>query len=303
MKTLLIAILLSLCFSIPILGNNDVFEKVDHHYADNEGVKIHYVTMGEGPVLIMLHGFPDFWYTWRYQMADLSKDYKVVAVDLRGYNKSDKPKGANNYSMLLLMQDVMAVMSDLKEEKATIIANDWGGAIAWQLAAYFPDKVERLIACNIPHPAAMRNYLVDHPSTGQYAQDFMKEGAEKNLSAKGLTSLHSGLSDTDRKRYEAAFEASSFESMLNYYRANYPRTSNLKSSQQSTSRPAPSNIKSPVLMIYGLKDKALPPGMLNDTWDYVDNEVTIRTIPEAGHFVQQEAADKVNKMIRSWLAE
>ena len=112
--------------------------------------------MGEGPVLIMLHGFPDFWYTWRYQMAELSKDYKVVAVDLRGYNKSDAPKGVENYVMPILMKDVVAVIDDLKLTKATIIANDWGGAIAWQTATYYPNRVEK--THRLKHSAPARNF-------------------------------------------------------------------------------------------------------------------------------------------------
>lgn len=281
---------------------DDIFDTVQHKYANNEGVKIHYVTKGEGPVLIMLHGFPDFWYTWRYQIADLSKDYKVVAVDLRGYNKSDKPEGVGNYSMSILMKDLIAVIDDLKLEKATIIANDWGGAIAWQLATFYPDRVDKLIVCNIPHPAGIGRYLADNPQTGQYAQDFKKEGAEKTLSAEGLADIHSGLSDLERKRYVEAFKNSSFAGMLNYYKANYPSASSNPTVSPRPNPPQIRKVKSPVLMIHGMKDNALPPGMLNNSWDYVDNELTIKTIPGAGHFVQQEAHERVTTMIRNWLS-
>ena len=295
--------LLSITISFVILvstvfSQEDVFDKVKHHYADNDGVKIHYVSMGKGPVLIMLHGFPDFWYTWRYQMAELSKDYKVVAVDLRGYNKSDAPKGVEKYAMPTLMKDVVAVIDDLKLKKATIIANDWGGAIAWQTATFYPNRVEKLIALNIPHPQGISNYLKDNPSTGQYAQNFKKEGAAKSLSVMGLTSLHKGLSELDKKRYINAFKKSSFEGMLNYYKASYPSPPS-----KNQSPPQVRKVKSPVLIIHGLKDTALPAGMINNNWDYVDNELTIYTIPNAGHFVQQEAHQKVNKMIKMWLSQ
>ncbi len=284
-----------------VIANEDVFDKVTHHYANNDGVKIHYVSMGEGPVLIMLHGFPDFWYTWRYQMAELSKDHKVVAVDLRGYNKSDAPEGVENYAMPILMKDVIAVIDDLKLKKGTIIANDWGGAIAWQVATYYPNRVDKLIALNIPHPQGMSNYLKDNPNTGQYAQDFKDKDAAGKLTAEGLTKLHYGLSETDRQRYIEAFKNSSFEGMLNYYKANYPNPpKEIKSPVYQPPTPI-TRVKSPVLIIYGMLDTALPAGMLNNTWDYVDNEVTIYTIPHAGHFVQQEAHEKVNKMIKMWL--
>ena len=283
-------------------AQEDVFENVEHHFAENEGVKIHYVSMGEGPVLIMLHGFPDFWYTWRYQMADLSRDYKVVAVDLRGYNKSDKPKGVANYAMPILMKDVIAVIDDLKLEKATIIANDWGGAIAWQVATYYPNRVERFIALNIPHPAGMASYLNDNPQTGQYAQDFKKDDAAKSLTTESLADSHSNLTKTERERYIEAFRNSSFEGMLNYYKANYPSASKNKSAVKNPNPPTVRKVKCPVLLIHGMKDTALPVGMLNNSWEYVDNEVTIFTIPDAGHFVQQAAPQKVNKMIKMWLS-
>ena len=200
----------------------DIYDRVSHHYASNDGVKIHYVSVGEGPVLILLHGFPDFWYSWRYQMEHFAKNNKVVAVDLRGYNLSDKPSGVGSYAMSVLMKDIIAVIDDLKLKKATIIANDWGGAIAWQLATFYPNRVERLVACNIPHPAAISAYLAKNPTTGQYAQDFKKPGAENSLSAESLAGLHTVLNQRERARYVEAFKRSSFTDMLNYYRANYP---------------------------------------------------------------------------------
>jgi pimeloyl-ACP methyl ester carboxylesterase len=235
-------------------------------------------------------------------MAELSKDYQVVAVDLRGYNKSDAPKGVENYAMPILMKDVIAVIDDLKLKKATIIANDWGGAIAWQVATYYPNRIDKFIACNIPHPQGISNYLKDNPNTGQYAQDFKDKDAASKLTAEGLTDQHNNLSEIDRRRYIDAFKNSSFEAMLNYYKANYPKPPT-KTNSQTQPLPTIRKVKSPVLMIYGMQDTALPPGMLNNTWDYVDSDVTIYTIPNAGHFVQQAAHEKVNKMIKTWLSQ
>ena len=301
-KSLFLSILIAV--ALPVIAVGDVFDEVKHHYADNEGVKIHYVTKGKGPVLVMLHGFPDFWYTWRHQIKGLSSDYKVVAVDLRGYNKSDKPKGVSSYAMPLLMKDVVAVLDHLEVEKATLIANDWGGAIAWQVATFYPNRVKRLIACNIPHPAGIAAFLQNNPTTGQYAQDFKKEGAEKMFTPETLAGLHPKLNQTERARYVNAFKNSSFEGMFNYYRANYPAPPKKGSGTSApASTPAVRKVKAPVLVIHGMKDTALPTGMLNNTWDFVDNELTIHTIPNAGHFVQQEAPAKVNSLIKSWLAK
>ncbi len=124
----------------PVVVNFD--ERVEHRYAENEGVRVHYAALGEGPLIVMLHGFPDFWYTWRHQMASLSRDYRVAAPDLRGYNLSDKPEGMENYGMRALLGDVAAVIRSEGYRSAVVAGHDWGGAIAWQLATRTPELVE-----------------------------------------------------------------------------------------------------------------------------------------------------------------
>ena len=116
------------------LAQADIFDEVTHGYADNNGVKIHYVTAGEGPLVVMIHGFPDFWYSWRHQMEALRDEFQVVAIDQRGYNLSDQPQGVENYAMPALVGDVAAVIRHLDADKATIVGHDWGGAVAWQFA-------------------------------------------------------------------------------------------------------------------------------------------------------------------------
>lgn len=109
---------------------SDLMDRVEHGYADSNGVKIHYASIGEGPLVVMIHGFPDFWYSWRHQMEVLSSDFQVVAIDQRGYNKSDQPEGDENYDMRYLVGDVAAVIRHLGRDKATIVGHDWGGAVA-----------------------------------------------------------------------------------------------------------------------------------------------------------------------------
>src|SRR3984893_1570713 len=113
-------------------------------FAHSGDVQIHYVTMGKGPLVVMLHGFPDFWYTWRDQMPALAKHFQVVAIDLRGYNKSDQPKGVENYTVDKLVGDVDAGVRHFKQEKAVIVGHDWGGVIAWGFAMAHPEKTDRL---------------------------------------------------------------------------------------------------------------------------------------------------------------
>ena len=101
-------------------GGSDLLSRVEHGYADSNGVKIHYATLGEGPLVVMIHGFPDYWYTWRHQMEGLAQDFQVVAVDQRGYNKSDQPDGVESYDMRYLVGDIAAVVRHLGREKADV---------------------------------------------------------------------------------------------------------------------------------------------------------------------------------------
>src|SRR6202046_5022375 len=135
---------LALAFASTVLAA-DVEGLVEHGYADSNGVKIHYASLGKGPLIVMIHGFPDFWYTWRNQMAALSDKFQCVAIDQRGYNLSDKPKGVENYDMKFLVGDVAAVIKSLGQDKAIIVGHDWGGAVAWQFALNLPQMTDRLI--------------------------------------------------------------------------------------------------------------------------------------------------------------
>ena len=132
-------------------------------YADSGGVKIHYVTLGKGPLVVMLHGFPDYWYTWRDQIPVLAKQHQVVAIDLRGYNKSSQPEGVENYAIEKLIGDVDAVLKHFKRDKAVIVGHDWGGFIAWSYAMARPDRTDRLIVLNLPHPKGLMRELANNP--------------------------------------------------------------------------------------------------------------------------------------------
>ena len=267
-------------------------------FVENQGVKLHYVAIGEGPLVIMLHGFPDYWYTWRAQMPTLAKTHQVVAFDLRGYNLSDKPEGVENYAMERLLGDVSAVADHFHSDKFTLVGHDWGGAIAWTYAMSNPKRVERLVILNLPHPRGLMRELANNPAqqkASQYAAEFQKEGADAKLTPEMLTFW---VKDAEaRKHYLEAFRRSSLPAMLAYYKANYPRPpfDKIEASEMP-------NVKCPTLLIHGLDDTALLPGALNDTWKWVDNELTLVTIPGAGHFVQQDAVDRVTRVVDDWLA-
>lgn len=145
-------------------------DKVEHHFANHDGVKIHYAGWGSGPLIVMIHGYPDFWYTWRDQMAALAPKYRVVALDNRGYNLSDKPKGVENYDVKLLVGDVEAVIRDAGYKSAIVVGHDWGGFISWTLAMTHPELVDKLIILNLPHPRALMHELATNPEQQKNSQ-------------------------------------------------------------------------------------------------------------------------------------
>jgi pimeloyl-ACP methyl ester carboxylesterase len=266
-------------------------------FVDSGGVKLHYRTVGEGPLLVLLHGFPDYWYTWRDQMPALGKHFQVVALDLRGYNKSDQPKGVDNYKMEKLVGDVAAVIKHFKQKKAVIVGHDWGGAIAWSFAMSHPDQVDRLIILNLPHPNGLMRELANNPEqrkNSAYAREFQKPDAARNLKPELLVFW---VKEPDaRKKYLEALGRSSMEGMLNYYKANYPREPYKADSKLP-------RVKCPVLMIHGLDDRYLLPGALNDTWKWVEKDLTIITVPGAGHFVHRDKPAFVTRKMVGWLTE
>ena len=270
--------------------------RVEHKYANNEGVKIHYAALGKGPLVVLMHGFPDYWLTWRHQIDALSKHYRVCALSMRGYNLSDRPKGVENYHIKKLVSDCAAVVAAEGVEKATIIGHDWGGATAWNVGMRRPDITERLVVLNMPHPWTLAKLLATNPEqdkNAQYARNFQNPEFYKQIS---LERLGAWVTDPEaRKLHLAAMQRSSPEAMLHYYQANYPAPP-----YQVPDRPPP-KVKAPTLLIHGMEDKALLSEGLNGVWDFVENDFTLATIPGAGHFVQQDAAEMVSRTLLAWL--
>ena len=283
----------------------ELWDDVQHGYADNQGTRIHYASIGEGPLMVMVHGFPDFWYSWRDQMEVLKDQYKVVAMDQRGYNRSDQPEAPQAYDMVHLVSDIAAVIRSNQAEKAIVVGHDWGGAVAWQFAFAYPEMTDKLIILNLPHPNGFMRELVQNEQqrkNSAYAQIF-KSGSHSDPTiffGRPMTaeSMAGWVSDESaRKRYVEAFGRSSFKGMLEFYKRNYPDL-------PDPSTPVPFvdvRIQCPVLVIHGLKDTALNSDGLNKTWDWIDGNFTLVTIPNAGHFVQQDASNTVSSTLKWWL--
>ncbi|MBW4559767.1 MAG: alpha/beta hydrolase [Mojavia pulchra JT2-VF2] len=276
-----------------------------HEYITTNGVKLHYVTQGEGPLMLMLHGFPEFWYSWRYQIPEFAKYFKVVALDLRGYNDSDKPKDKLAYVMDEFVKDVEGVIKGLGYEKCVLVGHDWGGAIAWNFAYQHPDMLERLIILNLPHPAKFSQGLRTPQQILRSSYIFFFQlpwlpeltlqasnykAIERTL--KGMAVDKSTFSQADINAYkDAAAKPGALTAMLNYYRNVF---------QQRILKENWDILEVPTLMIWAEKDTALGKELTYGTEAYV-KDFQIQYIANCSHWVQQEQPNLVNQYIRDFL--
>ncbi len=280
----------------PVLADDtaDVWDRVEHHFVNSGDVKIHYVTLGQGKPVLFVHGFPDIWYSFRHQMSALASDYRTAAMDMRGYNQSDQPEGVENYAFPLLLGDIGAVIDDLGG-KVTLVGHDWGGALAWRFAMLHPDKVERLVILNLTHPkgyaAVIANPTDEQKANTQYARNFADSKPDGSPVPRRFYLMAERLGPVVAGHYHEAFSRSSYDGMVNYYRANYGRN-------RGGEMP---NLTMPVLQFHGLKDSAVDKDGLKGTWDWVDKDYTLVTIPDANHFVQWDAPELVSQTMKSWL--
>jgi pimeloyl-ACP methyl ester carboxylesterase len=273
---------------------------LEDHFATNagDGVKLHYVASGPkaGPLVVMIHGYPDYSESWAELTPALNDKYRTAAIDTRGYNLSDKPKGVANYAMPKLVEDIAAVIKAEGRTKAIVVGHDWGAAQAWAFEFAHPEMVDKLIILSVPHPTAFAHELATNEqqfNNSLYARNFQKEGSENALTAEGLAGWVKN--PAEKAKYVEAFKRSDFAGMMNYYRANYPTP--------VKGAPPPNNppINVPVLVIHGMKDQALLASGHSGTWNYITKDTTILMVPDAGHFVQHDAAPLVDKTIRGWL--
>jgi len=298
-------ILTAVLWSTTSLSAADIFDEAGRGYTENGDVKIHYATVGDGPLVIMIHGCPDFWYTWRHQMEGLREHFKVVAIDQRGYNHSSQPDGVESYAMPLLVSDVAAVIRHFGQDKAVIVGHDWGGSVAWNFAFTNPQMVDELIILNLPHLNGLMRVAATNPeaqANTNYAQVFRygSSAGPDILRGGPMTSqtLARWVRDpAARTHYLTAFQRSDFDAMLSYYKMNYPAPPKPGAGLP----PLLPNLDMQVLMFHGLDDTALHSDGLNNTWDWIDQDLSIVSAPGAGHFVQQDAAELVTSTMKWWL--
>ena len=282
-----------------------MLETWQHECIHTNGINLHYVTQGEGPLMLMLHGFPEFWYSWRKQIPEFAKDHKVVAIDLRGYNDSDKPANKEAYVMTEFIADVKGVIEGLGYDRCILVGHDWGGAIAWNFAYAYPNLVEKLIILNLPHPAKFAQglrtpqQLLRSSYIFLFQLPFVPEMLIQFDDYKALESAFLGMAvnktaftQEDLDAYKDAFaKRGAVTAALNYYRNIF---------QQGLTSQDWSVLDVPTLMIWGESDTALGKELTYGTEAYV-RDFQIKYIPHCSHWVQQEQPQLVNQYIREFL--
>jgi pimeloyl-ACP methyl ester carboxylesterase len=292
-------------------------------YVQVNGIRLHCVTAGKGPLILFLHGFPEFWYEWKNQLPEFGKDHLAVAPDMRGYNLSDKPAGVENYRVDILVEDIRQLADHYRHgKKFVLVAHDWGGAVAWAFAIAHPDYLQKLVIINAPNPAVFSRLLTSDPAqqkASQYMLLFRSPRAESILSANNYASLTEAVlgeglktgvfTEEDKATYIKAWsQPGALTGGLNYYRASRvgppaPPQMAVEIGASSTDfglNQDASMVKVPSLVIWGEKDTALTIGNLDGLNEYVP-QLTIKRVPDGSHWVIHEKPAEVNGYIREFM--
>ncbi|KAK0061850.1 epoxide hydrolase 1, partial [Biomphalaria pfeifferi] len=285
----------------------------EHKSVTVNKVKLHYVVSGptQAPLMLMLHGFPEIWYSWRYQIKEFQKDFRVVAVDMRGYGDSDKPKGLENYKMNVLVQDVQELIEALGYRSCVLVSHDWGGAVAWAFASIYPEMVDRLVVMNMTPAMIWKQGFTSIWNPWQ----FLSSGYIYMFHLPYLPEILAGLQDIkmledtflqkpfgvrsglmtkdDVECYKYYYrKPGTFTSGMNYYRANL----HIDSTSHGLNYPMP------VQIIWGCQDLALTMKLLEQTAKAVPH-ARVAKIKESSHWVQMDQPDKVRVIMRDFLLD
>jgi pimeloyl-ACP methyl ester carboxylesterase len=285
---------------------------ITHHFAVANGIRLHYAAAGSGPLVLFLHGFPEFWYAWRAQLAEFGRDRLAVAPDQRGHNLSDKPQGVDAYRARHLVADIRALVLALGRSRFTLVGHDWGGAIAWSFAIAHPELVERLVIINAPHPIPFARELASNPAhqrASSYMNLFREAKAERVMSEEGCRRLlrmsveqWDGAADERRAYIEAWTQPGALTGMLNWYRASpfYPPVGEDPAATKLKLDPGDFTVRVPTLVIWGMRDGFLLPSLL-DGLDACVPDLRIERIAEGTHWVIHEQPERVNALIRAFI--
>jgi pimeloyl-ACP methyl ester carboxylesterase len=288
------------------------------------GTRLHYASAGEQgrPLILFVHGFPEFWYEWENQLAEFGQTHFAVAPDLRGFNLSSKPADVAAYKPKHLVEDLVQFIRVLGYERCVIVAHDWGGALCWNLAAQFPEVVERLVIINSPHPYVFARALASDPAQQQasaYMNRLRKPGSEQAMAANDFALLEKMLTGDastvpawfvgeTRAKYHAAWSqpgdggSHSLTGGVNYYRASpmHPPLPGEPAPDISRLDPSMYIVRVPTLVIWGESDRALPKSLVDGLEEFVP-DMRLERIPEGTHWIIHEQPERVNLLIRSAL--
>ena len=287
-------------------------EGLQNEFVNVNGIRMHYVTMGKGPLIVFLHGFPEFWYSWRHQIPFFSKHFKVAVPDMRGFGETERPTEVDEYRIEKLVTDIVELVHSLGQENATVVGHDWGGIIAWSIGMMAPDIVENLIIMNAPHPGvfqrnAFRNY--EQMQKSWYMFFFLLQNVPERVLSRNNFELLKRLFEISIKR-KKKFTQRDIEGYvsswskeggitggINYYRSNL-NTEFWGNLDESIPFP---RIKSPTLQIWAEEDLFLGKELTEGTNEFVDALFSLKIIPNCGHWIQQEAPEEVNQIIEEFL--
>lgn len=278
-----------------------------HRFAAVNGIRLHYVEAGTGPLVVLLHGFPEFWYSWRRQIPALAAaGFRVIALDMRGYNESDKPAGVASYKLKVLARDVVELIHHAGVDRAHVVGHDWGGVVAWEVAARHPDAVDKLAVLNAPHPAAYRRelrrfgqvlkswyvFLFQLPRLPEWLMRFRGYRLMEQTFRYGPARPEAFSADDIWEYKRALSHPGALTATINYYRAG------LRYFQENTRDLPP--IAAPTLLIWGERDPYVSRRVTQDLQPWVPN-LHLKLIPDAGHWVQNEDPESVNQLILEFL--
>ena len=273
-------------------------------YADLDQVRLHYVEAGEGPLVVLLHGFPEFWFAWRFQIPALTTaGFRVVVPDMRGYNLSSRPQGVDAYDIGRLAADIAELVRERGAQRCMLAGHDWGAAVAWSTAMNHPDSVERLAILNVPHPRRMLQGLRTPRQLARSWYVFFFQLPwlpERAAQAGRWWTLRYGFehdarpgafTPEDIERYiEAWSQPGALTAMINYYRAALRQT---PGRLESRMRP----VQAPTLVIWGERDRYIEADLAEPSRDDVPNLEAVVRLPNASHWVYHDEPDRVSQLL------
>ncbi len=296
-----------------IAAMDDLPNLPSQYFDTAPGIRLHAKVAGPAgaPTLLFVHGFPEFWYAWRRQLPDFARDFRCVAIDLRGFNLSSQPADVASYTAAALIGDLVAMIEALGAPLRAVIAHDWGGAVAWGLAAQRPDLMQKFVVLNSPHAMLLAQALARDAAqiaASQYMNWLRRPGAEDALAGddfQRLLAMLGELSETEQAAYRACWQRG-LSGGCNYYRASplYPDTADTPGRMAAFAaalQPAQFRVTVPTQIVWGTGDRALRPVLIEGIEAHVPN-LRLHRIEGAGHWLARENADEVNAVLRAFLA-